>query len=62
MRRSRLRRGRNPQRAVALEQRDEHESRADELPETRGDDAEQRVELDLAGERVSDLVQGLELA
>ena len=34
----------------------------DELAQARGDDCEERLELDLRGERVADLVQRLELA
>jgi hypothetical protein len=55
-------RRRDPERALALEQRDQHEPCADELTKTGGDDREQRVELDLARQGVADLVQGFELA
>ena len=47
---------------VALRERDQDESRVDELPQPPSDEAEQRLELDLGGERGADLVQRLELA
>ena len=48
--------------ASPVGQRDQHEPRVDELPQAARDEGEQRLELELGGERVADLVQRLELA
>ena len=40
---------------------DQHDARVDQLLQPPGNKIEQRLELDLGGERIPDLVQGLEL-
>ena len=53
--------GRSDPQCVPLRQRDQDEPGADELPQAPGDEREQRLELELRGEREPDLVQRLEL-
>ena len=53
--------GGHPQ-EVALRERDHDQLRVDQLVQPAGHEAEERSELELGGERVADLVQGLELA
>ena len=47
---------------AGLGQRDQHEPGLDESPQPRRDETEQRLELELARERVTDLVQRFEMA
>src|SRR5262245_21361496 len=46
---------------VAIRQGDEHHSGVDETPEPLGDEHEQGIELELAGEGIADLAERLEM-
>ena len=54
--------GRHAQGLLRVRERDEHQPRVHELAQVARDHGQQRLELELGGERVADLVDRLELA
>ncbi len=54
--------GCDPRPSYSVEQDDERDACPDQVPESSGDDSQHDLELDLGGNRVADLVEGLELS